>query len=543
MSEALLRRLVDRIWRAAGGVPGDLPTDGKLLDRYVRFRDEAAFELMVRRHGELALGVCRRMLRDEHAAEDAFQATFLVLARKARSVRQRTVAGWLNRVAQRIALRARRATVQRGLREQPIMREPAVEEPDRLAGQELRSVLDDELGRLPERLRLPVLLCYLEGYTTEQAARLLVCPRGTILSRLATARKRLSERLTSRGVGLPASALVVGLAEQAWSAAVPVRLAAAIVRGAFSIPAGNTGPAGAVSAQAVHLAERVIHAMFVSKLQGMVAVVLVLGVLAVAAGKMVFDAPVQGQQQPQIMAHQGPERLPLEPRNGEKGKPQLDKARDDLAQRSVQLDQLEERRSRALLDARLELLDFDETLQALERKREERLEELRRNLGMNDSARETELRKAISELSSRILNLQAGQEDVPTVMKKFQEQLDRNLNKLRKELSFLENLRKEHRATAAQLETEYFEKRLELRKKILSTEERIRQIERRTAREVDQGRTAVEEAAARVRELEGLPPAAAKSNRSTVELERRIDELQREVNDLRRKLKRQRESK
>ena len=219
MPERPLRRLVERLLRVASSAADDLPTDGELLNHYLHRRDQAAFELLVRRHGALVLGVCRRVLRDAHAAEDAFQATFLVLACKARSVRQQTIAAWLHRVALRIALRARRGQARRAIRERPLLQEPMVAEVDRQEGPELRSILDDELARLPERLRLPVLLCYVEGHTTAQVAKLLHCPRGTVLSRLATARQRLSLRLAKRGVGLAAAGVAVALAESAASGA------------------------------------------------------------------------------------------------------------------------------------------------------------------------------------------------------------------------------------------------------------------------------------------------------------------------------------
>jgi RNA polymerase sigma factor (sigma-70 family) len=186
---------------------GDAVPDAELLRRFAEGRDQAAFELLVWRHGGMVLGVCRRVLRDGHAAEDAFQAAFLVLARKAGSVRAgASVAGWLHRVARRVALRAAKQRATRRQRETVLVADPparAGAEPDA----ELRAVLDAEIDRLPERFRLPVVLCYLDGRTTEDAARLLGVPRGTVLSRLATARQRLAARLTRRGVTLPAGGL------------------------------------------------------------------------------------------------------------------------------------------------------------------------------------------------------------------------------------------------------------------------------------------------------------------------------------------------
>ena len=197
-------------WRRILGVlrrspeTGDPLPDGELLARFAASRDQAAFELLVWRHAAMVFGVCRRALRDEHLAEDAFQAAFLVLARKAGAVRGTNVAGWLFRIARRVAVRtAKRLTVVQQITVEPI----ATALPDRLEQDELRTLLDDEIARLPERFRLPVLLCYLGGLSTEDAARQLGVPRGTILSRLSTARERLSSRLTRRGVTVPAVAV------------------------------------------------------------------------------------------------------------------------------------------------------------------------------------------------------------------------------------------------------------------------------------------------------------------------------------------------
>src|SRR5205807_8528718 len=143
-----------------------------------------------------------------HAAEAAFQATFLVLVRKAASIgRRETLAGWLYRVAYRVALRARSRAVPRPTADLP---EPIVEAPDAVLWRDLRPVLDEEVGRLPEKYRLPVVLCYLSGLTTDEAARRLGVPRGTVLSRLAWARQRLRARLSLRGV-TPSAALLGAL--------------------------------------------------------------------------------------------------------------------------------------------------------------------------------------------------------------------------------------------------------------------------------------------------------------------------------------------
>ena len=207
------RSLLDRLLARHRAIATDAPTDADLLARFARDRDPAAFELLVWRHGGAVLGVCRRALRDEHAAEDAFQAVFLVLARKAGAVRG-NLGGWLFKVARRVSARAaaRRLTMCEPLDT------PAPPEPDAAERAELFAVLDAEIARLPERLRAAVVLCYLGDHSTEAAARELGCPRGTVLSRLATAREKLAGRLARRGVALPAALTVPTLGAPAVSA-------------------------------------------------------------------------------------------------------------------------------------------------------------------------------------------------------------------------------------------------------------------------------------------------------------------------------------
>ncbi len=183
---------------------GDPLLDGVLLERFARTQDATSFELLVWRHGPMVLAVCRRTLRDSHAAEDAFQAAFLVLARKAGSVRG-SAAGWLHRVARRVCLRMSRRLPPSSLDADPVTRP----NPDAVEAAEQSSILDEEVARLPEWLRVPVVVCYLQGHTTERAAEVLGIPRGTVLSRLATARKRLAVRLITRGVVPLVAAVVV----------------------------------------------------------------------------------------------------------------------------------------------------------------------------------------------------------------------------------------------------------------------------------------------------------------------------------------------
>jgi RNA polymerase sigma factor (sigma-70 family) len=216
----LLSNLIVTLRSAAG--PGvDRVSDAELLARFVRNRDAAAFELLFWRHGPMIWGVCRRMLGDSADAEDAYQAVFVVLARKADTVgRGEALAGWLHRVARRTALNARTAQRRRSAHERPadLSDRPGPDDPIRQAeGRECREVLDQELLRLPDKFRQPLLLCDLEARSHEEAAAVLDCPLGTLNSRLARGRQKLKERLLRRGVTL--TALTVTAAPTAVSAA------------------------------------------------------------------------------------------------------------------------------------------------------------------------------------------------------------------------------------------------------------------------------------------------------------------------------------
>src|SRR5262249_44498446 len=197
-------------------------TDGELPEDYLSRRDEAALAALVRRHGPLVWGVCRRALRNYHDAEDAFQATFLVLVRKAASIVPREmVANWLYGVAHQTALKARATAAKRKGRERQVteMPEPAVAEQDLWRG--LQPLLDEAVSRLPGRYRVVIVLCDLEGKTRKEAAQQLGRPEGTVAGRLARARTMLARRLAQRGVVLSGGALAAVLSQHAASACVP----------------------------------------------------------------------------------------------------------------------------------------------------------------------------------------------------------------------------------------------------------------------------------------------------------------------------------
>jgi RNA polymerase sigma factor (sigma-70 family) len=194
-------------------------SDGQLLQRFVNQRDEAAFDALLDRHGPMVLGVCRRILRDAHDADDAFQATFLVLVHKARSIgRPQAVGSWLYSIARRTAWRAKVARNRLRAQESVLDDSPAPETTEELAWHELRPVLDEELGRLPRKYRYAVVQCYLQEKTYAEAARALGLAVGTVSSRLARARDLLRKRLLRRGLALSSSLLVAILSQRALSA-------------------------------------------------------------------------------------------------------------------------------------------------------------------------------------------------------------------------------------------------------------------------------------------------------------------------------------
>jgi RNA polymerase sigma factor (sigma-70 family) len=258
-------------WLAGKGSPEDTP-DQYLLRRFADERDEAAFAQLVRRHGPMVLGVCRRVLHDPHAADDVFQATFLVLARRPKSIRnEASVGSWLYQVAYRLAKRVRFAAARRRAYElrSPV---PTTADPqDEMSWREMCAILDAELQALPDTFRAPLVLCYLEGLTRDEAARQLGWTAGAVKGRLERGRDMLRRRLMRRGITVSAALLGTLLTQDA-AAAVAGSLTAATVRCALSfVTRQTTGLAASVAV----LADGVIRALLWSDR---------VNVLALAAG-------------------------------------------------------------------------------------------------------------------------------------------------------------------------------------------------------------------------------------------------------------------
>lgn len=255
--------------REALGTPEDVASDGQLLERFLAGRDEAAFAVLVRRHGPMVWGVCRRILDNPQDAEDAFQATFLVLVRKAASIRDRaTVGNWLHGVARQTAVRVRASRARQGQRERQVRALPEPGAPGHPVD-DLAPLLDEELSRLPENYRAVLVLCDLEDRPRSEVARHLGCPEGTVAGRLARARALLADRLSRRGV---TSANYAG-------GPVPPALLAATVEVALS---------GVCSATVASLTDGVLNAMFFTKLKFAGAALVVLA--CTLAGVLLYAA-------------------------------------------------------------------------------------------------------------------------------------------------------------------------------------------------------------------------------------------------------------
>jgi RNA polymerase sigma factor (sigma-70 family) len=293
MADSRSQRVMSHLHRCVGSAatPAD---DGQLLERFVRHRDEEAFAELVARHGPLVYGLCRRLLGNAQDAEDVFQAAFFVLARKATTIRKReSLSCFLHGVTYRLALKARTQAQRRRIHEQSLPFREA-EETD-LPWSEVRALIDEELQRLPQRQRLPLVLCYLEGLTQDEASRRLGWPRGTLKRRLEAGRERLRVRLTRRGVTLGAALFPVALAESGSRAAVPVTLRSTTVRAGLQFLSGETAVIAATPATL--LARDALQSMLTTKVKLGATLILVLSCAVTAAGLAIPQVPPERTQE------------------------------------------------------------------------------------------------------------------------------------------------------------------------------------------------------------------------------------------------------
>jgi RNA polymerase sigma factor (sigma-70 family) len=280
MADAHLGTVVRQLRKLADAESVQSPTDAELLTRFVEERDEGAFAALVGRHGPLVWQVCRGTLGHDQDAEDAFQATFLVLAGSSRSLRPlHSLAGWLYGVARRTALKARTARARRWVREQRQEHRTPEQPPVEAGLRELQAILLEEVAGLPEKYRLPFVLCHLEGKSRAEAAGELGWKEGTLSARLTQAKRELERRLGRRGVALPAALTAAALTPEA---AVPASLVTATTEGARLFVAGQ--PAGMVSPHVLELTEAVMKTTLLGKLKMSLLVLLAAVLLAAGAG-------------------------------------------------------------------------------------------------------------------------------------------------------------------------------------------------------------------------------------------------------------------
>ncbi len=289
-------------------------SDAQLLERFVVRRDAEALEALAHRHGAMVWGVCRRVLSNYHDAEDAFQATFLVLARKAASVHPRAQVGnWLYGVAHQTALKARATMAKRRTREKQQIDMPDPAADDRDVWADLQPLLDKELSLLPDQYRAVIVLCDLEGKTLSEVARLLDCPEGTVNSRLARARTILAKRLSRCGVAVSGGALAMAIANNSASAGVPVSTMAATVKAISLVAVGSLVAPGIISTQVSTLTEGVIKTMFVNKLKTITAIAFVF--VTFGASGSLYLHPSAAAKEPQPPGGV----VPFKPHAGQEG--------------------------------------------------------------------------------------------------------------------------------------------------------------------------------------------------------------------------------
>jgi RNA polymerase sigma factor (sigma-70 family) len=296
MAGGQLNQFLQQYRQSASALDED-QTDEELLKRFAAHRDDHAFEVLIRRYGPMVLGVCRRVLHDSHAAEDAFQATFMVLVRKAGTLsRPHLLGNWLYGVAFRVAVKARARTARRAEHERQAASMPRTESNPNVGDRELRAVLDEEINHLPEKYRAPLVLCYLEGKTNEQAARMLGCPVGSMSWRLNRGREMLRQRLNRRQMALGPILFPPMLAQSTASVAMSSSLVHTTVQAGVAVAKAGT-TAGTVSASVASLTEETLRTLALVKLAkmgGLAAALLMFFLLLLGAYQVIF--PSDGPQ-------------------------------------------------------------------------------------------------------------------------------------------------------------------------------------------------------------------------------------------------------
>jgi RNA polymerase sigma factor (sigma-70 family) len=512
MARAQLGALLQHLRRMVGPRAGGL-TDADLLERFVSDGDEAAFEVLVWRHGPMVQSVCRRVLRQEQDAEDAIQATFLTLVRKARSIAKRqSVASWLYKVAYRIALEAKTLASKRQKREKPgaetrpatVAEQPA----DAAAWRDLQRILDEEINRLPEKYRTPVILCYFEGKTYEEAAREIGCPKGTVSIRLMRAREFLRPRLSRRGLAISAGMLATALSENATAASISTSLVEGTVKAAVLFAAGKTA-AGILSGQAVALTEGVLKTMFVTKLRFAAALV-IMAAAGTGAGVGTYGA-MTGEQPPAQKAptptakesNEQPVRPPVT-----KAGLQLEAAQLNYQDAEADYEQRERQWTRELVAARLRAMEAEDRLKIIERDRDH----------SSQSDLSTQLKQSQVELSFNERTY--TNKDDPRLT-----QLRKRILQLQEQLQSISERRDSDLAQA--------------RKEYVKADEELRLLERLQTIQRERAQRNLAAADDQIRKMKGASIQTEPAARGSVDLEIKVDRLLREIGDLRREIRRQ----
>lgn len=501
-----LQEFLRRLFRAPIIAENGQLTDAELLQRFAGQRDEAAFEVLVWRYGGLVLNAARRVLPCPADAEDVFQATFLTLARKASAIRRGTAVGsWLYRVAHRLALRVRQSAARRermGLDG----REPLA--PVQNEDAELRAVLAEEVDRLPERYRAAVVLCYLRGSTTEEAARILGCPRGTILSRLAWARQRLRGRLMRRGLA-PAIALTPLSFDEAAAITPPAALTASVIQAAQPFAAGRAA-VPTISPQVAALARGALQTMMWNKIRIAVIVICAIGLTGTGAGWLMRGRA--GDEAPRHVASQSSKRLKPDAAKPEREPEDNSRLEKRLQALNEDEQKWEDVMGKELIKARLDLEEARAELQLREREwnteREERqgklrairnrMEDLSKRLRISDDRKEAQIEKF----------MEADREEHDRVRKLLEERMVHETRVLR-----------------------------DLRLKVFKTEAVLHRIETRQARQLEIYAAKRQALLERLEQMEAAPARPDAADRLR-DLERKLDALRREVGKLRRDLER-----
>jgi RNA polymerase sigma factor (sigma-70 family) len=502
--------------------------DAALLERFVTDGDAAAFELLVWRHGPMVLGVCRRLLGHEQDSEDAFQATFLTLVRKARGIARREAVGaWIYRVAYRIACRARA----RKPRLEPLVTElpaPAVDDGYR----DLCPVLDEEIDRLPARYRRPLVLCYMNGKTSREAAQELGCPEGTVVSWLSRARHKLRSRLARRGVALPAGAVATLLVQER-AAAVPTVLVQFITRVADPYAAGKSAAGLDISTQAAAWTQGALQTMWMNKLKMLTPGLLALGILGSGLGAMALRARPAAVVGPESTAAEGLNRTPGEQKPADKDgdrRAEIEKTRQALDDLEAVSREHEARWTDELIEARKTMVEIEARLQLLERKHateREREDGKRRALLDIENTLQGDMQRLKTSLEDeRRRGNKSPIENAEAALKRKTESLQETGDEIRKMEVLMED--REPRRTAEFVKAK--------QDKVVA-EERLHSLERRQAAERAKMVAKREAVEARQRQLEGLDRPDDQSRRGTAELERKLDQVLRELAELRRELR------